>query len=390
MRSRAFALTGFALLVVASQLLWLSFAAITTQSARDMGVSEGAIGDLAVINPATFVVLAIWAGRWMDRRYTHALAAGALFTAGGALIRVVDPSSYAVVLVGQVVMSVGQPLVLNASTKIASRYFPPAQQTTAIAIASAAQFVGILLAVLTSGSLYDAGGLQLLLGVHAGFAVLAGLATLVSLRTPARHVVEDGDPSLGWLRHDPFVWRLGALLFVGFGSYNAIATWLDTIMVGFGHRDVAGAMIAATTVAGVVGAAVLPGVVAKRDVRRTHCVLTTLVLAAVMLLLTVANGVGVATAALVLLGFLLLGTLPVVLDWSELHVGAARAGTATGFLLLAGNLGAVFVVLTVQVVVHHPTAALVVMAAWAVPGLVFALMLPRHAGTHGDELSPAA
>ena len=377
-RQRTWVLASFSALVVASQVLWLSFASITDKTADRLGVSEGAVGDLAVINAAMFVVLAIPAGRWMDRHYGRTLAAGALFTAAGALIRFADPGSFGWICVGQVVMSVGQPLILNGLTKIAARYFPPGQRTTAISVGSASQFVGILIAVLTGAPLYDAGGLSLVLGVDAAIAVVAAVAVLVSLRVPPAYEVEVHEPeSMAWLRGDRTMWWLAALLFVGFGSYNALATWLDSIMVDFGHKDVAGAIIAIMTLAGVAGAAVLPGIAAARDARRAVALTTTVLLAAALVAIALVHTVVAVGVLLAVLGVFLLGTLPVALDWSELHVGGRRAGTATGVLLLAGNLGGVVVVLTVQAVIGHPTAALLVMAAWAVPGFLIAMRLPR-------------
>src|SRR4051812_6157207 len=145
-RARWLVLAAFGLLVTCTQVLWLSYAPITPQAHEALGVSEGAIGDLAVINPLMYVLLAIPAGRWLDRRFGPALATGALLTALGALLRIVDPGSYGWALLGQFVFSAGQPLVLNASTKIAARYFPPDERTAAISVATAAQFVGILLA----------------------------------------------------------------------------------------------------------------------------------------------------------------------------------------------------------------------------------------------------
>lgn len=376
------ALAAFALLVMTTQVLWLTFAAVTPQTAQHLGVSEGAVGDLAVVNAIAFVLLAIPAGRWMDRAYEKALAAGALFTAVGAIVRAVDPSSYAMILTGQVIMSIGQPLVLNALTKVAARYFPPKEQTTAISIAAGAQYAGILVAVLTSSWLVDLGGFRLLLVSHAVFAVLAATAVLVSLRLPSHSTdVEDRVP-MGWLRSDPLVWKMAGLLFLGFGAYNGIATWLDSILVDFGHVGLAGPAIAAMTMAGIIGAAVLPNLAAARDARRTVALLATGTLAVVMVLLALTQPVWLVYVGLVLVGFMLMGTLPVVLDWSELHVGPTRAGTVTGLLLLAGNLGAVLVVLTVQIAIGHPSAALVVMALWAVPGLAVAFLLPRHSGAH--------
>ncbi|HEX7738593.1 MAG TPA: MFS transporter [Marmoricola sp.] len=381
---RTAVLLSFSALVVASQVLWLSFASITDKTADKLGVSEGAVGDLAVINAAMFVVLAIPAGRWMDRHYGRTLAAGALFTAVGALIRFADPGSYAVICAGQVVMSIGQPLILNGLTKITARYYPQEKRTTAISIGSASQFVGILIAVLTGAPLFDAGKLPLVLGVDAAIAVVAAVAVLVSLRVPPAYEVEVPEAeSMAWLRGDRTMWWLAALLFVGFGSYNALATWLDSIMVDFGHKNTAGAIIAIMTLAGVAGAAVLPGVAAARDARRAVALTTTVLLAVALVAIVFVHTVAVVGILLAILGIFLLGTLPVALDWSELHVGGLRAGTATGVLLLAGNLGGVIVVLTVQAVIGHPTAALLVMAAWAVPGFVIALRLPRTVGAAG-------
>lgn len=393
---RWFALGAFSLLVVCTQLFWLTFASVSTQAEKAYGVSAGAIGDLAVINPATFVILAIPAGGWMDRNYERTLLAGALFTAVGAVIRAIDPHSYPVAVVGQVVMSVGQPLTLNALTKIAARYFPAREQTTAISIGSAAQFVGILLAVLTSKSLVDAGGFGLLLSVHAAIGVVAAVLVIASLRVPVREdAVVSESHGLGWIRGDRVLWWMAGLLFIGFGVYNALATWLDAIMSAFGHANVGGPLIAVLTVAGIVGAAIIPGFAAARDVRRGLCLVATGVMAVAMLILVWQHHPVVAGIVLAATGLVLLGLLPVVLDWSELRVGAARAGTATGFLLLAGNLGGVVVVLTVQVIagttangthLKHASAALLVMALWAIPGLFFASRLPKHVAGH-DELT---
>ena len=80
-------LAGYALLTASTQLLWLAYAPITTQTHKIMGVSQGAVGDLAVIFPLMYVVLALPAGRWLDVSFARALGLGAVLTAGGGLLR---------------------------------------------------------------------------------------------------------------------------------------------------------------------------------------------------------------------------------------------------------------------------------------------------------------
>jgi predicted MFS family arabinose efflux permease len=377
-RGRWLMLIAFGLLVASSQILWLSFAPITAQAAGALGVSESAIGDLAVINPLLFVLLAIPAGRWMDRRFGAALAAGALLTAVGAGLRLVDPSSYTWMLIGQVVLSAGQPLVLNASTKVAARYFPPGQRTAAISVASAAQFVGILIAAMTGAPLLEAGGLTLVLTCHAALAAFAALAVLVSLRVPAAFAAEASATSLRWLRRDPLMWRLAGLLFIGVGVFNALATWLDTILTDLGRPGVAGNLIAVATVAGIAGAALLPGIAARRDLRRRMLLATTAVTVVTFTAIALVDNVWFTGFALAVEGFFLLAGLPIALDWSEVDAGPTRAATAAGFLMLAGNLGGVVLVLVVQALIDQPYLALAAMGAVALPGIYLAARLPRH------------
>lgn len=384
-RRRWLVLAAFGSLVSATQILWLTFAPITPQAHDALGVSEGAIGDLAAANPLMYVLLAIPAGRWLDRRFDATLIAGALLTAGGALLRFVDPSSYAMVLAGQLVMSVGQPLVLNASTKIAARYFPPSQRTAAISVASAAQFAGILVAALTGRTLIDAGGLDLVLGVHAAIAVAAAVAVVLALRVPAGLVGEAPTPrSLGWLRHDPLMWLLAGLLFVGVGVFNAAATWLDAILTDLDQPGVAGALIAIMTVAGIGGAVVLPGLAARHDRHREVLLASAVTTVVAFAAIALVHDVVFVGVVLAVEGFMLLAGLPVALDWSELESGPDRAGVSTGFLLLAGNLGGVVFVLVVQAMIGNPYLALAAMSALGLPGVILAARLPGRARSAGS------
>ena len=104
-------LAAYALLTACTQFLWLAYAPITAQTHRIMGVSEGAVGDLAGIFPLVYVILALPAGRWLDARFERALGLGAALTGTGGLVRLAGPSSYGWAIAGQFVIAVGQPFV---------------------------------------------------------------------------------------------------------------------------------------------------------------------------------------------------------------------------------------------------------------------------------------
>ena len=370
-------LGAYALLAACTQLLWLTFAAVDTRSAAVMKVDLGAVGDLAAIFPFVYIVLALPTGRWLDMRFGQALTAGALLTGAGSLIRLVSPTSFGWQLAGQLVIAAGQPLVLNSITKVAARYFAPEERATAISIGTAALFVGILAAVLMAGPLFDAGGLPLLVGIQAVPAVLAAVLVVIALLT-APAFLDDPSVSLSlrWLTGDRFMWVLAALVFIGMGTYNAVATWLQPILAHFGEGAAAGNLIAVMTFAGIVGAAVLPTSIAARN-RRREMLLAALVVSAVSFVAIAFNhNVYWLGAWLFAQGFLLLASLPVVLDWSDVHAGPERQGAAVGFLMMSGNLGGLLLVLLIQALIGNPYLALGALAVVAVAGLPVVLRLP--------------
>jgi Major Facilitator Superfamily len=214
--------------------------------------------------------------------------------------------------------------------------------------------------------------------VAVAAAALVGLA----LRTPPAFASDAPvTVSLRWLARDRLMWLLAGLVFIGMGTYNAVATWLEPILQRFGEGASAGGLVAIMTAAGIVGAAVLPATVAVRDRRRTLLLAALGLSVAVFAALTVRHEVPWVGGWLAAEGFLLMACLPVVLDWAEVHNGPERQGAAVGFLLMAGSLGGVVLVLVVQVFIGRPTLALLALAGVSLVGLPVALNLPARART---------
>jgi MFS family permease len=184
--------------------------------------------------------------------------------------------------------------------------------------------------------------------------------------------------SLRWLAGDRFLWTLAALVFIGMGVYNALATWLQPILEPFGLGDSAGLLIAVLTFAGIAGAAVLPTAVARADRRRTMLIAALIVSAVAFTAIALVHNAIWMGSWLFAAGFVLLAALPVVLDWSDVHAPAERQGAAVGFLLMCGNLGGLVVVLAVQAVIGNPYLALGAIAVITLLGLPAALRLPAR------------
>ncbi len=367
-------IAAYSLVCAATQVLWLTYAAITTESARRYGVSVGAIGWLAEIFPLLYVALAIPSGILLDRWFRPVLAGGGALVAVGGLLRLVD-DTFAWAMAGQVAVAVAQPVVLSAVSKLAGEYLPLDQRATGISIGSAGGFVGMLVALLLGPTLGAHGQIERLLIVEAVLAALPALALAYTLRRPGGEslehaAIEGGAARALWAM--PVMRTLCGLVFVGFGIFVALATWLQTLLEPAGvSEQTAGVLLVGMVIAGVVGCAVLPAPVARRGAERGFMRVAVFTGCAGCTALGILPWLGARAAAIAIMGVFLLPALPVILTATERLTGPA-AGTAGAIVWMAGNLGGLVVALVVQALVHEPLAAFLAMAAVSLLGLPLA------------------
>jgi predicted MFS family arabinose efflux permease len=371
---------AFSAVCAGTQLLWLTFAPIDTGSAHYYGVSEGAIGWLANVFPLLYVVLAIPAGRLLDSDFRPVLAgAGALMAAGG-LVRL-GGQAFAWAMAGQLMIAVAQPFVLSAMGKLAGEYLPVEQRPAGIAVASTASFAGMLFALLLGPAVGGHGHVERLLVVEVALGVPAALALAWALRRPGpagddeeSAAIEGGVVRTLWAL--PQMRTMCGLVFVGFGVFVALTTWLQALLHPDGvSEQAAGALLVGMLAAGMIGSAALPPLLARRGAEPAFMRTAIFVSATGCVALAGIESLGARASVLAAMGFVLLPALPVIISLAERLAGRA-AGTAGAIVWMAGNLGGLVVALIVQTLVHHQIAAFLVMAFVMLAGLPFALRFP--------------
>lgn len=370
-------IVAFALVAAASAILWLTFAPITTGTARHYRVSESAVGWLSEVSPLFYVVFAIPAGKILDRSLHGGLVVGALLTVLGGVLRLIG-DDFVWALAGQCVVAVAQPLVLNAITKLAGERLPAQERPDGIAAGTAGFMVGMLLA-LVLGATLGGGRIQVLLVVGAVFATVATTALLAALRLPGAVVSPFAASARRPLRAvwtDRQVRVLAELVFVGFGVFVALMTWLQALLQHYGiAASSAGAVLVAMVLLGALGSAVLAPQVSARggEQRLIGASVATGIGGCVVLALV--HVFAVDAVVLSVLGMLLLTDLPVILELSERRAGN-DGGTVAALMWLAGNAGGLVVAVLLQTLVHHPVPAFLLLAGCA----CFAIPLVRRLG----------
>jgi MFS family permease len=345
----------FMLAAAFNQLLWITFASITSQAATFYGVSDLSIGLLSLSFMVAYLVVSIPAS-WLIDTYGFrlAVAIGAGLTGVFGLVRGLAASNYTLVLIAQIGIAIGQPFILNAVTKVAARWFPLQERATASGFGSLAIYVGILAGLVATPFLTLQVGMVSMLLIYGVGALIAGLAFLAAAReyppTPPgppeqeeRALMFDGLKQV--VRQKDFI-LLMLIFFIGLGVFNSVTTWIEDIVRprGFSVTQ-AGTAGGLMILGGVIGALILP-TLSDRYRRRVPFILIALLGAIPGLAgITFATSLGLLMASAFLLGFFLLSSGPIGFQYGAEIARPTPEGTSNGLLLLMGQISGIAFIL---------------------------------------------
>jgi len=382
-------LLAFMFVVAINQLLWITFAPITSSAASYYGVSDLSIGLLSMSFMIVYIVISIPAS-WVIDTYgiRVAVGIGAALTGIFGLTRGLVAHSYTLVLISQIGIAIGQPFILNAVTKVAARWFPVRERATASGLGSLAMYLGIVVGLALTPYLTIRSGIGSTLVAYGIVSVMAAVVFFGAARerppTPPcppgqeeRSLVFDGLRQI--LRQRDFV-LLMLVFFVGLGVFNGVTTWIEDIVRprGFSITQ-AGITGGLMVMGGVIGALILPSL-SDRYRKRTPFIILSLAGATLGLVgVTYATGYWLLLASAFVLGFFLLSAGPIGFQYGAEIAYPAPEGTSNGLLLLMGQISGIVFILGMDSFKSPATGSmspsLIVLIGLMVLGLLLATRL---------------
>lgn len=330
-------LGGYAIVVAASQMLWLTYASIDSLVAPLMNTTVDNIAILSLIFPLTYVILAYPMSKWLDRNFVPAITFGALLNAAGGVMRLAVPYSFTYQIISQTVTSIGQPLILGSLSIVAVYYFDEKERPLAISIGSLSIFLGIIAATSAGPYLFAVSGYIPMLVAESVPGVLGLVLVAFTLRnSPIKVKLEK--TSLKF-RFTSLHYKLALMMFVGMGVFDALESLLQPMLTNYSLGSYAPWILTFMTLAGVFGAAVIPQLSTRYHKRRL--VISLIILASFVSLASVGftGNVWLITSTFVVEGFFLLAGLPILIEWSESATLPDFQGQVTNLLMLTGNAG---------------------------------------------------
>jgi MFS family permease len=272
-------LVVFMLVTMASQVQWLSHAAVT-RAARVYYQGQFNpesilnIDFLAMVYMVVYLIACFPASWVLDRKGIRVgIGIGAALTAFAGLAKGIWASSFTAQVIAQTVLAIAQPFMLNAITAVGVRWFPLRERGTAAGLASLAQYLGWIIAmgctplmVVTNPALPTYGkGMDTALMVYGVATFIVGMLALIFIRErPKSGEAAEIRVQRGFLeevkaimtRRDMILASL--IFFFGLGIINAVSSMVDSIAGSIGVEDSDGLIGVLMIVGGIIGAVIVP------------------------------------------------------------------------------------------------------------------------------------
>ncbi|NLD19946.1 MAG: major facilitator superfamily domain-containing protein 7 [Clostridiales bacterium] len=343
-------------IIVATEMMWLTFSPIASVMEASYGISNFAVNMLATSYMIMFIIFCIPASYVIDRfGFRTSLFIGALLTGIFGFTRAAFADSFAIIALSQFLLAAGQPFLLNVTTKVAVNWFPFEERATADGILTMAQYLGFAIPMVLSPMLAEQYGISAMLKVFAAVGTAAAVLVLVFSRerprlAPPGPAAEKEDFSLSALKvlfkNKEYVLALAAA-FISIGIFNTILTLIESILMPRGITSAeAGIIGAAFVVAGVLGAIILPIISDKAGKRIGFLVAAIVLLVPLYLSLTFVSSYMILVIIAAVAGFSIMGVAPILFQHSSEVAYPAQEGTSLGMILLMGQIsGTLFVFL---------------------------------------------
>ena len=351
--ARWWVLAAFTLVAGISQMLWLNLAPVLSMIQARYQVDELTASVLILVFPLLYVLFSIPAGSLTDSRgYRFTVGLGAITMAVFAALRIWD-ASFWILMAGQIGIAAAQPFVVNGTTKLVSDWFSPEHGVIATGLATMGMFLGMAAGMAATPPLVDATGFRMTMVVFAGIAtagaILFGLIVRPNEQArPAPKLHEDG---FGPLLRDRRLWTLFGLALFGMGVFNGLTTWLEEILAPQGiDSEQTGLIGGAMIIGGIVGAVVFPLLADKTRRRKPFLILCGTGALVTLYPLCTLHGYSTLLVLGGLHGFFFMPAFALLLDMCSQVAGARSAGAASSLVMLAGNAGAVLVIVTMALI----------------------------------------
>ncbi len=335
------------------QLLWISYAPVTGPSAKFYGVTDQGIGFLAMTFMIVYIPLSIPESWAIDTfGFRKMVSLGAILMGVFGLLRGLAGANYTLAIISTIGIAIGQPFLMNSWTTVPAKWFAQEFRATAVGLVTLAGLIGVALGMVLTPILNETLPIDHIQVIYGGVAAFSALLFVILAReTPPTPPCPDSlqtralmlDGLKNALSNRKF-WLILLVAFMGMAIFNGLTTWVESIVRprGFSPEE-AGTLGAVLLVGGIVGAIILPAFSDKEHKRQKYLVIGLLCAIPGLVGFTFAHSLWLLVVSSFALGFFLVSTSPITMQFGAEITQPTPEGTSNGLFQLFGQCSVVFV-----------------------------------------------
>lgn len=376
-KSRWFMLSLFMLITIIVELQWLTHAPIARVAEKFYGDQLHQytwlnIDSIALVYMIVFLVLCLPASYIIDTYgIKKGIGIGAILTILGALIKGFGANSLLIVFIGQFILAMAQPFILNAVTAFSARWFPLGERAMVAGFLALAQYIGILVVMIITPLLVESSvnssnygdGINHMLMIYMIPSIVSGILVLLFFKEkPVDLPFDIKNERLSFKKGIANMFKLKdailiiILFTIGLGIFNSVSSMVDAIAANLKIVDSDGLIGGIMIVGGIIGAIIIPFL---SDYYKKRKLFLVLCMAGVIpsiiglayaieisefLQLTAENTYTLALISSFLLGMCIMSAGPIGFQYTAEITAPTPESTSQGILLLVGQFSGIAMV----------------------------------------------
>lgn len=343
---------------ITTQILWISFASVTSYATVYYDVEEIMIFLLSAIFMIVYIPVTFLSA-WLIDKYDFKVGAGigAVFQGIFGFLRFVAGSNFMLVFIFQLGIAFGQPFLLNSVTKLSANWFPESERTTATGLGLIASFLGIALGLAVTPFIVEGMTFQFMVFIYGILAIASAVLFIVFAKnrppTPPSSDITTEKVMMGEGMKQLFTNKYFLILvlvsFIGLGIFNMLTTYIEVIFIprGFSSTD-AGIIGGLMLLGGIIGCIIMSGISDQYQKRKILLIISLLMATVSLFVISFVKNMFLLYTFAFIFGFGLISAFPIALEYAIDVTSPVPEASSNGILVMVGQIGGILFILGLE------------------------------------------
>ena len=348
----------FFLVNVISNILWTTYAPVTTHAMEFYGVDEFLVIFISLVFLIVYIPITFLA-TWLIDKYEFKIGAsiGALLMGVFGFLRFIAGNNYILALIFSIGIAIAQPFLLNTITKLSANWFPETERTTATGISLIATGLGVALGMIMTPILVINLNFRSMLLIYGILALISSIifVILVKSKPPTPPSTNAAIDKIYMLKGFKLLFSnrnfviLTVIFTLGMGTFNMITTYIELIVIPRGFDSIFAGILGMALLSGGIAGTIIMSLLSDKLKHRKSIMILSMIIATVSLLVfSFSYNALLLIISIACFGFGLMGSGPVTLEYAVDVTKPVPEASSNGILMMGGAIGGIIFIVGLE------------------------------------------